>query len=115
MCIRDSSSVAKDVGLDCLYEIHSLPELDKLSRCNPKLVGINQRNLQTFEVDAEHALALCQSLDDAVAKVAESGIETPNQAQLLAEGGFNAVLIGESIATASDPDTTLRSFTSIKI
>lgn len=113
--LTEFSKAASDVGLDCLYEIHSIEELDKLANCEPKLIGVNQRDLETFEVDTERAMAICDSIDNDFIKVAESGIETVTQAEQIAKGGFNAVLIGESIATAPDPDVTLAGFAGIKL
>ncbi len=113
--LKEFSKVAADLGLDCLYEIHSIQELDKLSGCEPRLIGINQRDLQTFEVDTERALSICQEIDDSVAKVAESGIRTLTQAEQIADGGFQAVLVGESIVTGANPAETLAGFASVKL
>ena len=113
--LTELRKVAADVGLDCLFEIHSLPEMDKLDNCEPKIVGVNQRNLDTFEVDTQRALSISNSLDPSLIKVAESGIETPDQAATLAQGGFSAILVGGSIVTSPNPSQLLSGFADIEL
>jgi indole-3-glycerol phosphate synthase len=67
------------------------------------LIGVNQRDLVTFEVDTDRAARVGAAMPADVVRVAESGIRGPDDAARLAEAGFHAVLVGESLVTAGDP------------
>ncbi len=103
MQLRDFFDLATELGLDCLFETHDEAEVERAMDIGPTMVGVNQRDLTTFEVDTSRALRVCASLDPSLVKVAESGIKTPDDAGELAAGGYDAVLVGESIVTSGDP------------
>ncbi|MET0902663.1 MAG: indole-3-glycerol-phosphate synthase TrpC, partial [Acidimicrobiales bacterium] len=67
------------------------------------LIGVNQRDLVTFEVDTDRAVRVGAAMPDGALRVAESGIAGPVDARRLAEAGFHAILVGESLVTAPDP------------
>ena len=67
------------------------------------LVGVNQRDLYTFEVDHERAMRMAALLPSGVIGVAESGVRGPEDAAVLKEAGYNAVLVGETLVTSGDP------------
>ncbi len=94
---------AVDVGLDVLVEVHDEPELDRALAVGATLVGVNQRDLVTFRVDHERALRMAAAFPDGVVSVAESGVRGPEDASALAEAGYDAVLVGESLVTSGDP------------
>jgi indole-3-glycerol phosphate synthase len=94
-------------GLDALTEVHDEPELERALAAGATLVGVNQRDLQTFEVDRERAVRVGGAIPDGVVKVAESGIRDADDARRLAAAGFDAVLVGETLVTASDPAAAL--------
>jgi len=97
-----------------LVEVHDHEELDVAISCGASLVGVNQRNLSTFEVDTDLACSIASSIPDAVVAVAESGIKVREQVERIADAGFDAVLVGESLVTADDPAATLRPLTTCR-
>lgn len=95
--------LATDVGFDALVEIHDEAELERALAVGAALVGVNQRDLVTFEVDHERALRMASQLPDHVVSVAESGVRGPEDAAALHAAGYDAVLVGESLVTSGDP------------
>jgi indole-3-glycerol phosphate synthase len=98
----DLHDLAVELGLDVLVEVHDEPELERGLATGATVVGVNQRDLVTFEVDPVRAARVGRSMPDGVVRVAESGIRGPADAEALAEAGFHAVLVGESVVTAGD-------------
>ena len=96
-----------EAGLDVLVEVHDEPELEEALNAGAMLVGVNQRDLTTFEVDHERALRMATAIPDTVVKVAESGIRGADDAKRLADAGYDAVLVGEALVTSLDPARTL--------
>ena len=96
-------AAATEVGLDALVEVHDEAELDRALAVGATLVGVNQRDLVTFEVDHERAVRMAAAFPDGVVSVAESGVRGPDDAAALAEAGYDAVLVGESLVTSGDP------------
>lgn len=94
---------AVDVGLDALVEVHDEAELNRALAVGATLVGVNQRDLVTFEVDHDRALRMAAAFPDHVTSVAESGVRGSDDAAALAEAGYDAVLVGESLVTSGDP------------
>jgi indole-3-glycerol phosphate synthase len=105
--LRDFHALATEVGLDTLVEIHDEPELDRALAAGASLVGVNQRDLVTFQVDTARATRVAKSIPDHVVTVAESGIRTTADAQALASAGYDAILVGESLVTSPDPAAAL--------
>ncbi len=101
--------LARDLGLDVLVEIHDEVELEVAMAAGASLVGVNQRDLVTFQVDHERAVRMASRIPDGVVKVAESGVRGPDDARSLREAGYHAILVGETLVTAPDPAATLRS------
>jgi indole-3-glycerol phosphate synthase len=97
------ASAATDVGLDVLFEVHDEGELDRVLRVGATLIGVNQRDLVTFEVDHARAERMAAAIPAGVLAVAESGVRGPDDAARLAAAGYHAVLVGEGVVTASDP------------
>ena len=100
--------LALDVGLAPLVEAHDEAELERALAVGAALVGVNQRDLVTFEVDAGRAARLAKLVPDGVVKVAESGVGERRDAESLWDAGYDAVLVGESLVTAADPAAALR-------
>ncbi|MDC9722446.1 MAG: indole-3-glycerol phosphate synthase TrpC [Urechidicola sp.] len=101
--------LAEDLGLDVLYEVHNQEELDKIKLDN-KIIGINNRNLKTFEVDLEHSIALAQQIPDSCIKISESGISDPRTIIGLREYGFNGFLVGENFMKSESPGFACEEF-----
>lgn len=100
--VKHLASVAKDTGLEVLLEIHTKSELDHV--CDHiDMVGINNRNLKTFEVDLAHSIALAKMLPAHLPKIAESGISNVSTIIELKKEGFDGFLIGENFMKTSDP------------
>lgn len=100
--------LARALGLAPLIETHDAADVGLLAGEPWELVGINNRDLRTFEVDLERAIALLPLLPPGALKVAESGIRDALDVALLADSGFDALLIGESLLLAKDPAAQLR-------
>ncbi len=101
-------ALAHEVGLDALVEVHDEPELERALAVGATLVGVNQRDLVTFEVDHARAVRMAAAIPADVVKVAESGVRGSDDARLLAEAGYDAVLVGEHLVTSTDPSAAIR-------
>ncbi|MGC2486990.1 MAG: indole-3-glycerol phosphate synthase TrpC [Acidimicrobiales bacterium] len=97
-------------GIDALVEIHDAEESKRALDAGAKIIGINQRNLHTFEVDTERAASLINVLPRDCLAVCESGLSTLEDAERAAQAGFDAMLVGEAFVTASDPASVVKSF-----
>lgn len=95
--------LATDVGLDVLVEIHDENELEAAMLANASVIGVNQRDLVTFEVDHERAVRVGSAIPEGVIKVAESGVRGPADARALHASGYHAVLVGETLVTSGEP------------
>ena len=95
--------LADEIGIDVLVEIHDEPELDVALQAGATLIGVNQRDLVTFQVDHERAVRMAGAMPDHVVKVAESGVRGAADAAALRAAGYHAVLVGETLVTAGDP------------
>lgn len=105
----DLHTLAIELSLDVLVEIHDERELDVALEADARLIGVNQRDLVTFEVDHERAVRMARLIPDGVVKVAESGVRDAADARSLRAAGYDAVLVGETLVTATDPAATLTS------
>ena len=101
--------LALSIGLDVLVEVHDESELEVALEIGADMVGVNQRDLFTFAVDTERAVRVGRSMPDGVVRVAESGIRGRDDAKVMAEAGFDAVLVGETLVKALDPAAELKS------
>jgi len=98
---------ADALDLSCLVEVHDAEELKMALRAGARVVGINNRDLKNFTVDLGTCLRLQALVPPEVLSVAESGIQTALEVQLLREKGIDAVLIGETLVRAADRKSTL--------
>ena len=101
--LNDCHAMAVALGLDALVEVHDETEAARAVDVGATLIGVNQRDLVTFEVDTARAVRVAPTLPDGVVRVAESGITGPADAAVLAEAGYHAVLVGEHLVRAGDP------------
>ena len=100
--------LAVELGLDALVEVHDERELEVAMSAGATLVGVNQRDLVTFEVDHDRAVRMAKVIPDGVVTIAESGVRGRDDAAGLADAGYDAILVGETLVTAADPSATLR-------
>ncbi|MBK6855476.1 MAG: indole-3-glycerol phosphate synthase TrpC [Microthrixaceae bacterium] len=96
-------ALAVELGLDVLVEVHDEPELERALEVGATVIGVNQRDLVTFQVDTDRAVRMAPLMPAGVVRVAESGVRGPDDAARLAEAGYHAVLVGESLVTSGDP------------
>jgi indole-3-glycerol phosphate synthase len=100
--------LADQLGLAALVEVHDEEELARALGAGAGLVGVNQRDLRTFRVDHERARALAARIPPGVVAVAESGIRDAADARRLADAGYDAILVGETLMRAADRPAQLR-------
>lgn len=99
---------AIELSLDVLVEVHDENELTEAIECGATLIGVNQRDLHTFAVDHQRALRMAAMMPANVIRVAESGVKTRDDARSLRDAGYDAVLVGESLVTATDIPKSVR-------
>jgi indole-3-glycerol phosphate synthase len=104
----DLHELATELGLDSLVEVHDEPELEEAMNAGAQLVGVNQRDLVTFEVDHQRAERMAKEIPVGVVKVAESGVRDRDDARRLADAGYDALLVGETLVTSGDPAAAVR-------
>jgi len=107
-------SLALDVGLDVLVEVHDEGELDRALAVGATLIGVNQRDLVTFQVDQDRAQRVAARIPSSVVSVAESGVRGHADAVALRSAGYQAVLVGESLVTAGDPVAAVAELKSVR-
>lgn len=105
--LRSLHALAVDLGLDVLVETHDEAEIEVALAVGARMIGVNQRDLRTFEVDHERALRVVGGMPDGVVRVAESGVRDARDAAALRAAGYDAVLVGESLLVSGDPGETL--------
>lgn len=113
--LRDFLHVASDVGLDALVEVHDEVEAAVAVELGATLIGVNQRDLHSFQVDTDRAERVVAALPETVVRVAESGFHTPAAVARAASAGFDAVLVGEAFVTSDNPTQMVKSFTGFPI
>lgn len=100
--------LASAVGLDALVEVHDEEEAARGLAAGAALIGVNQRDLYSFEVDTDRAVRVAKMLPSGVIRVAESGIRDGDDVRRLTDAGFDAVLVGEALVSSPDPAVALR-------
>ena len=107
--LRAYRQLAKELGLDALVEAHDEYEVDRVLNLGAEIVGVNNRDLRTFQVDMNNSIRLRKMAPDNVVFVSESGIRTPEDIRLLYENKVDAVLIGETLMRSPDKKAALES------
>ncbi len=105
--LNSLDALAHDLGMDVLVEVHDAPELERALRLSNRLIGINNRNLRTFEVSLGTTLDLLEQIPDDHIVVTESGIHVTDDVKLMRENAVNAFLVGEAFMRADDPGAKL--------
>ena len=106
--LTEFKKLADELSLDTLVEVHDEPELEIALKIGASMIGVNQRDLKTFEVDHQRAVRMAAQMPASVVRVAESGVRTRADAQSLRDAGYHAILVGESLVTSNDIATSLR-------
>ena len=108
--LSDLYSEAVRLELDALVEVHDEAELDRVLKIEPQIVGVNNRDLKTFDVDLATTVRLAGLVPSDVVLVAESGIHSPGDVRRMGESGAHAVLVGEALVKAADTADRVRQF-----
>ena len=108
--IRPIHHAAKIAGLDSLFEVHDEAELARALKHQPDMVGVNNRNLSTFQIDLSFAERVIPQMPKHILKVAESGIKTADDAARMRHAGADALLVGESLMRSANPRALLDAF-----
>lgn len=107
--LRAYRQLAKELGLNALVEAHDEYEVDRALNLGAEIVGVNNRDLRTFQVDMNNSIRLRKMAPDNVVFVSESGIRTPEDIRILYENKVDAVLIGETLMRSPDKKAALES------
>ncbi|GGX43906.1 indole-3-glycerol phosphate synthase TrpC [Saccharospirillum salsuginis] len=103
----DLHDQARELGMDVLVEVHNAPEMDEALKLDTPLIGVNNRDLHTFEVSLETTLTLKDAVDDGRTLITESGILEPGDVERMRQAGVHAFLVGEAFMRADDPGARL--------
>jgi indole-3-glycerol phosphate synthase len=106
--LQEFLGLSREIGLTALVEVHTRPELDLALACGAELIGVNNRNLQSFEVALETTFGLLPLVPSGVVLVSESGIGDPAEVARLADAGVDAILVGEGLLRHADVAGALR-------
>jgi indole-3-glycerol phosphate synthase len=109
--LAELHGLATELGLATLVEVHDEPELDRALAAGPRLIGINNRDLTTLEVDPRRTFDLRARVPEDVALVAESGFSRPEQLRELEAAGIDAVLVGEALMRSADVESAVQALT----
>jgi indole-3-glycerol phosphate synthase len=101
--------LTEELGMDALVEVHTKEEMDRAVALGAKLIGVNNRDLRTFEVATEISVKLAQSAPADAILISESGL-TPDEVRKLKSVGYKGFLVGEAIMRAAEPGKQLRAF-----
>ncbi len=103
-----------DLGLDALVEVHTREEMERAVACGANLIGVNNRNLHTFDVSLDTSLSLAQDAPKDTILVSESGLRSATDLSRLRDAGYRGFLIGESLMRSEDPAAALRTLIGTK-
>lgn len=108
--LEELLSVVKELSMSALVEIHTKEELEKVLQTEAEIIGINNRNLKTFNTDIQTSIDLMADIPDSKIIITESGIKTKDDILKLSEAGVDAFLIGETFMRAENPGKMLNKF-----
>lgn len=100
--------IEDELGMDALIEVHTREEMQRAVACGAKLIGVNNRNLHTFEVSLDTSLSLAKEAPQDTVLISESGLNNANDLARLRDAGYRGFLIGESLMRAENPEAALR-------
>jgi indole-3-glycerol phosphate synthase len=111
--LKELIKAGSDVGIEILVEVRDAGELDIALSFDARLIGVNNRNLETLEIDPETSLRLLPLIPREIVAVAESGIKSVADVTRLAAAGADAVLIGSELSASPDPEAMVRTLTGV--
>jgi len=106
--LKDFYDLATELGMAALVEIHTAQELDSAMEIEPRMIGVNARNLKTLDVDNAAFADLIPRIPSDVIRVAESGIATRSHVEFAQKAGATAILVGESLVKSGDPISAMQ-------
>jgi indole-3-glycerol phosphate synthase len=102
-----------DAGIEILVEVRDERELDLALTLGAGLIGVNNRNLETLEIDPDTSLRILPLIPGDIVAIAESGVRSVQDVERLGRAGANAVLVGTEVSASSDPEAAVRSLTGV--
>ena len=108
--IRDLQKLTHSLGMNALIEVHTETELQRVLALKPRIIGVNNRNLQTFEVDFENTARLRAMIPDDVLVVGESGLKSAEDVRTMRQIGVDAILVGETLVKSRNPQQLAKAF-----
>lgn len=106
--LEDFYELSTELGMAALVEVHTHHELERAMEINPRIIGVNSRNLKTLDVDADVFSELIPEIPATCIRVAESGISTRSDVELAHRAGASAILVGEALVKSGDPISAMR-------
>ncbi|HMH43014.1 MAG TPA: hypothetical protein VK557_05990, partial [Pyrinomonadaceae bacterium] len=103
-----------ELAMDALVEVHTHDEMQRAINCGANIIGVNNRNLATFEVSLSTSIELAVVAPPAAKLISESGIESREDIDRLRDAGYHGFLIGETLMKAANPETLLMEFTELR-
>lgn len=101
--LRDYYDLATELGMAVLVEVHTRDEVEDALEIEPRIIGVNARNLKTLEIDLAAFTQLIPEIPESIIRVAESGISERSEVEIAQEAGARAILVGETLVRAGDP------------
>lgn len=106
--LREFLSLSNELGLSAIVEVHDEKELERALTADAGMIGVNNRDLESFEVDTTTAFRVRRAIPPGRITIAESGVQTREDLRRLEEAGFDAALVGETLLVATDAGQELR-------
>ncbi len=106
--LRSLYQYTRELGMQALVELYEESNLERVLKLNPHIIGVNNRNLRTFETDLNHSIRLHKKVRETILFVSESGIKNSDDVRLLIDSGVHAILVGETLMRPDDIGLALR-------
>jgi indole-3-glycerol phosphate synthase len=106
--LRSLLQLSRELGMDALVEVHTASELAAALDAGSEMIGVNNRDLRTFQVSLQVSIDLIEDIPDTITAISESGLRSRAHLETLRSAGFDAFLIGERLMTEADPGAALR-------
>jgi indole-3-glycerol phosphate synthase len=112
--LKELIAAGADIGIEILVEVRDEPELERALGYGARLIGVNNRNLESLEIDPETSFRLLPLIPQDVVAIAESGVRTAKDVERLGRAGADAVLVGTELSASPDPEAAVRALTAAK-
>ena len=112
--LHDLYSLAYELGMKVLVEVHDANELERAMKVDPEIIGVNARNLKTLEIDLNNFSFLLPRIPSSLYRIAESGISSLEDVKLAKKAGADAILVGETLVKSGDPKAAITEFLNVE-